>query len=209
MIKKLCKYIPVYILIFCLALSAAHAENSTSDVPQAEANSTVSTGDCFYAYEDMTVYNNGGIVYSTGATVYNNGGTVYQKGGTVYNNGGSVYAASGRVFNNSGTVYRHDAEVLAFEENAESCRLLGYYELKLGGYYEPYVELDGVTVEPGSEKMIISEDSMCRITPFDGVRIMKASSDSGKITYDRKDGSVLLTDVDGDTTLTLSIQTDK
>ena len=154
----------------------------------------------------MTVYNNGGIVYNTLGTVYNNGGIVYSNGGTVYNNGGSVYADSGRVFNNSGTVYNHEAEVLSFAENAADSRVLGYYELKLADYYEPYVLLEGVTVQPGSEMMIISEDSVCRITPRDGFRILKAKASAGTVTYNREDGSVLLTGVDADMTLTLTIR---
>ena len=212
------KRAPVLLLLTLLLLSltvaalsspSALAEQPLGVAAAEEARSapvTVSAGEGFYSYEGMTVYNNGGTVYNTLGTVYNNGGIVYSNGGTVYNNGGSVYADSGRVFNNSGTVYNHEAEVLSFAENAADSRVLGYYELKLADYYEPYVLLEGVTVQPGSEMMIISEDSVCRITPRDGFRILKAKASAGTVTYHREDGSVLLTGVDADMTLTLTIR---
>ena len=194
------------LLLLCVLPIAANAESETPADSVPSASITVSSEELLYAYDSMTVYNNGGTVYSTGAVVYNNGGTVYQKGGIVYNNGGAVYADTGRVFNNSGTAYRHQAEVLCFEENTDNSRVLGYYEFRFADYYEPYVTFEGLTVEPGSEKMIISEDSVCRITPREGYRIAKAKSDSGDISFNREDGSVVLSNVTADTTLTLTVR---
>ena len=194
------------LLLLCVLPIAANAESDMHADSVPSAPITVSSEEQLYAYDGMMVYNNGGTVYSTGAIVYNNSGTVYQKGGIVYNNGGAVYADTGRVYNNSGTVYRHEADVLFFEENEENIRVLGYYEFRFADYYEPYVTFEGLTVEPGSEKMIISEDSVCRITPREGYRIAKAKSDSGDISFNREDGSVVLSNVTADTTLTLTIR---
>ena len=155
----------------------------------------------------MLVENNGGTVYSTGAEVQNNGGTVYSSGGTVRNNGGVVYAKGGTVYNDGGTVYNDGAEVLVLDpDSAYESLVFGYYELKLAGYYEPYVTLEGVTTEPGSERMIISEDTVCRITPKAGFRIAGADSSFGDLLWG-EDGSVSLVHVNGDTTLTLEIET--
>ena len=173
----------------------------------ASAPVSVSPGETIYSYEGMTVYNNGGEVYNHLGTVFNNAGTVYNTGGTVFNNGGIVYANSGVVFLNGGTVYNNEATVYTSgtEDGADRGRILGYYELKLADYYEPYVTLDGVTTEPGSEKMIISEDSVCHVTPKDGYRIAGAESGCGDLIYD-EDGSVFLVNVTGDTTLRLEIE---
>ena len=181
--------------------SPADAEPASSDPV------TVSAEETFYAYEGMSVYNNGGTVFNNLATVYNNGGTVYNNGGTVYNNGGAVYANSGTVYLNAGTVYNHEAEVFSREDavSSGSSRVLGYYELRFAGYYEPYVVLDGVTVEPGSEQMIITEDSVCRLTPRPGILIAGARTDTGDLYFDETDGSISLINVDGDTTLALAI----
>ncbi len=187
------------------------AESAAPSVPEADSETaspvTVSEGETFYAYEGMSVYNNGGTVFNNLATVYNNGGTVFNNGGTVFNNGGTVYANSGTVYLNEGTVYNHEAEVLSRDDAVSSgkSRILGYYELKLAGYYEPYVEMEGTTVEPGSEKMIITEDTVCRLTPRTGFMIAGARTDAGNLSFDGTDGSVTLTDVNEDTTLSLAI----
>ena len=168
---------------------------------------TVSADEVLYAYEGMLVENNSGTVYSTGAEVQNNGGTVYSNGGIVHNNGGVVYAKGGTVYNDGGTVYNDGAEVLVLDHNSSyESFVFGYYELKLAGYYEPYVTLEGVTTEPGSEMMIISEDTVCRITPKEGFRISDAESSFGDLLWG-EDGSVSLVNVNGDTTLTLEIET--
>ena len=205
MLKRFFTFLFPLLLLFGL-INAVNAEFISPDAVPSEPL-IVSSEEVHYAYEGMIVYNNGGTVYSTDATVYNNGGTVYQKGGIVYNNDGTVYADTGRVFNNSGTVYRHDAEVLSVKENEENCQVLGYYEFRFADYYEPYITFEGLTVEPGSEKMIISEDSVCRVMPREGYRIVKASSDSGSIAFSKEDGSVELTGVTADTTLSLTIRT--
>ncbi len=167
----------------------------------------VSAGETVYSYEGTTVYNNGGTVYNHLGIVFNNAGTVYNTGGTVFNNEGIVYANSGVVFLNGGTVYNNEATVYASgsEDAPDRGRILGYYELKLADYYEPFMTLDGVTTEPGSEKMIISEDSVCHVTPKDGYRIAKAESGSGELIYE-EDGSVFLVNVTGNTTLKLEIE---
>ncbi len=214
MAKRASVLLLLTLLLLSLTVAALSSPSALAEQPLGvaaaeEARSapvTVSAGEGFYSYEGMTVYNNGGTVYNTLGTVYNNGGIVYSNGGTVYNNGGSVYADSGRVFNNSGTVYNHEAEVLTFAENAADSRVLGYYELKLADYYEPYVLLEGVTVQPGSEMMIISEDSVCRITPKEGWRIANAESTSGELTRNNSDGSITLQNVTGDTVLTLEME---
>ena len=205
MTKRFFSFVFLFLLLFC-GTDAVNAESDAAEEKVTADPVIVSPGELLYAYDGMTVFCNGGTVYSTGAAVYNNGGTVYQKGGIVYNNGGAVYADTGRVFNNSGTVYRHEAEVLCFEENAENSRVLGYYEFRFADYYEPYITFEGLTVEPGSEKMIISEDSVCRVMPKEGYRIAGAKSDSGSIVYSREDGSVLLIGVTADTTLSLTIR---
>ena len=167
---------------------------------------TVSPGEVLYAYEGMRVENNAGTVYNSGADVYNSGGTVYSSSGSVHNNGGIVYARGGTVYNNGGTVYNKGAEVLVLDNGSYGkSTILGYYELKLADYYEPYVTLEGVTTEPGAEMMIISEDSVCHITAKPGYRISGAESTFGDIIWG-EDGSVSLVNVTGDTTLTLSIE---
>ena len=155
----------------------------------------------------MAVRNDGGTVYSTGATVTNMGGTVFCNGGTVYNYGGKVYARAGTVFNHAGTVYNDGADIIVLpEDDPQESRIYGYYELKLAGYYEPYVTLEGVVNEPGAESMIISEDSVCRITPKEGWHIANAETTSGELVWNDADGSVLLMNVTGDTVLTLEIE---
>ena len=167
----------------------------------------VSAGNTIYAYEWMAVRNDGGTVYSTGATVTNMGGTVFCNGGTVYNYGGRVYARAGTVFNHAGTVYNDGADIIVLpEDDSQESRIYGYYELKLADYYEPYVTLEGVVNEPGAESMIISEDSVCRVTPKQGWQIVNAETISGELVRNNADGSVLLTNVTGDTLLTLEIE---
>ena len=197
-------------VLFLLLLATVPALAAAPQPEQADLSLsdpvTVSAGERVYTYEGMVVYNNGGTVYATLSTVYNNGGTVYQNGGTVYNNGGKVYAAAGVVYQNSGTVYQNHASVYAHEEDdTADSHIYGYYELRLADYYEPYVTIEGVTTEPGSEMMIISEDSVCHITAKPGYRISGAESTFGDIIWG-EDGSVSLVNVTGDTTLTLSIE---
>ena len=167
----------------------------------------VAAGDTFYAYEGMTVRTDGGTVYSTGATVTNVGGTVFCSGGTVHNFGGTVYARAGTVFNHAGTVYNDGADIIVLpEDDPLESHIYGYYELKLAGYYEPYVTMEGVVNEPGAESMIISEDSVCRIIPKQNFRILDAETTSGELTRNDADGSVTLQNVTGDTLLTLKIE---
>ena len=133
-------------------------------------------------------------------------GTVFCNGGTVYNYGGKVYARAGTVFNHAGTVYNDGADIIVLpEDDSQESRIYGYYELKLAGYYEPYVTVEGVVNEPGAESMIISEDSVCRITPKEGWHIANAETTSGELVWNDADGSVLLMNVTGDTVLTLEI----
>ena len=166
-----------------------------------------SEGSTLYAYEGMTVQNDGGTVYSTGATVTNYGGTVFCNGGTVYNYSGTVYAKAGTVLSSSGTVYNGGADIVLLPgDKSQESRICGYYELKLAGYYEPYVSLEGVLTEPGSEMMVISEDSICHILPREGYRIVRAETEAGELIRDEADGSIFLVNVDGDTVLTLEIE---
>ena len=169
---------------------------------------TANADQVLYAYEGMTVFNNAGVVYSNLAVVYNNGGTVYSNEGTVYNNGGIVYANGGTVYNNAGTVYNNGALIFGFGGDVADSVIFGCYELKFADYYEPFIELDGANIEPGSEKMLVSEDGICRISPAPGYRIAGAETNAGVITRDEEDGSMLLSEVDADVTLTLSIQTE-
>ena len=171
---------------------------------------TVAPGETAYAYEGMTVYNNGGTVFNNLAVVYNNGGTVYTNGGTVYNNAGVVYANHGSVFNNAGKVYNNEASVFSFSDDdiVSSSRVFRYYELKFADYYEPFILADGVVVEPGSERMLIGEDSVCRISPYPGFVLKAAETDAGDLIWDNEDGSVSLANVDADTTLKLTLQAD-
>ncbi|MBR4474170.1 MAG: hypothetical protein IKS55_11085 [Oscillospiraceae bacterium] len=204
--KKLFIMILVLLLAACLLPAAAGARNDPAAKPESKIL-TVAEGETAYSYEGMTVYNNGGTVYNRDAAVYNNGGIVYNNGsGIVYNNAGTVYAAAGTVFNNAGKVYRRDAEVFSFDtEDAEGC-ILGYYEFRFAGYYEPYVTVEGLTTEPGAESMIISEDSVCRVTPRSGWEIRDASCTVGSIDRNGRDGSVTLRNVTADTVLTLQIE---
>ena len=151
----------------------------------------------------MTVYCNGGTVYSRDSLVYNNGGVVYQNGGTVYNNTGTVYAVKGTVYNIDGTVYREDAKVYRVPNG--SGRVLRFHELRFADYYAPYVDVEGVTTEPGAERMIIGEDLVCRVSPKSGYRIADASADVGELVRS-PDGSVSLTKITSDTVLTLTIE---
>ena len=153
---------------------------------------TANADQVLYAYEGMTVFNNAGVVYSNLAVVYNNGGTVYSNEGTVYNNGGIVYANGGTVYNNAGTVYNNGALIFGFGGDVADSVIFGCYELKFADYYEPFIELDGI----------------CRISPAPGYRIAGAETNAGVITRDEEDGSMLLSEVDADVTLTLSIQTE-
>ncbi len=93
------------------------AVTSSADIGMPEDGCvTVSAEETFYATEGMTVYNNGGTVYSNLATIYNNGGTVYSNDGLVYNNAGLAYSNGGIVYNNLGTVYSNGAAVYGFED---------------------------------------------------------------------------------------------
>ena len=95
-----------------------HYDTSADSVPfsASEESLFVSTGETVYAYENMTVYNNGGTVYSNLATIYNNGGIVYGNNSTIFNNSGTVYANMGTVYNNAGTVFNNGAAVYGFED---------------------------------------------------------------------------------------------
>ena len=179
-----------------------------SEAPLPESEPVLVSADAaIYAYEGMAIRNDGGTVYSTGATVTNIGGTVFCNGGTVYNYGGRVYARAGTVYNYAGTVYNDGADIIVLpEDETQESRIYGYYELKFAGYYEPYVTLEGVVNEPGAESMIISEDSLCRVTPKEGWRIANAETTSGELVRNDADGSVLLMNVTGDTVLTLEIE---
>lgn len=181
---------------------------SETSVPEAEPEPVlVPAGSTLYAYEGMIVRSDGGTVYSTGAIVTNVGGTVFCNGGTVHNFGGVVYAKAGTVFNHAGTVYNDGADIIVLpEDDPLESHIFGYYELKLAGYYEPYVTLTGVVNEPGAESMIISEDSVCLITPKENFRIVNAESTSGELIRNDADGSVTLQNVTGDTVLTLEIE---
>lgn len=183
-------------------------DSKTQDKPVSSSFNhtvTVKQGESVYSYHDMTVFNDGGTVYNSLGIVFNNYGIVYNNGGIVFNNGGTVYADSGTVFLNGGTVYNNDAKIITSDEPVEENGIVyGYYELKLADYYAPYVDLEGTTTEPGSEKMIISEDTVCRITPHPGYCIENADATVGRISME-SDGSVILTDVNSDTILTLEI----
>ena len=168
---------------------------------------TVLADDIFYAYEGMVVFNNGGTVYNNLAVVYNNGGVVYNNLGTVYNNGGIVYANGGKVCNNGGKVYNNDALIYSFDGDVETPMIYGYYEFKFAGFYEPFMTFDGLVSEPGAEKMIISEDSVCSIVPYPGFIIADAEADSGEIAWD-EEGGLTLSGVTSDVTLTLTFQTE-
>ena len=180
---------------------------ASSSVIEASDPVKVSVDEVLYAYEGMVVENNGGTVYCTGAEVSNNGGIVFCSSGTVYNNGGTVYAKAGTVISSGGKIYNDAAEIVLLQgvKDAEN-QIYGYYELKLADYYEPYVVLDGVVCEPGSERMIIGEDCVWRGTPRAGDRISGASSDSGELIWSEEDGSVSLINVTEDTTLRLEIE---
>ncbi len=171
---------------------------------------TVSAGEAFYAYEGMTVYNNGGTVYNNAGTVFNNAGTVFNNGGTVYNNAGTVYANTGLVYNNAGDIYTNGAEVFSFTEDAavSSSRVYDYHELKFADYYEPFILVDGVFVEPGAESMLIGENMTCHISPYPGIILKAAETEAGTLIWDSEDGSLYLSHVDADTTLTLTLQAD-
>ena len=200
--KKLFITILVLLLVACLLSATAGAEKD----PAAEAEGktlTVAEGETAYSYEGMTVYCNGGTVYSRDSLVYNNGGVVYQNGGTVYNNTGTVYAVKGTVYNIDGTVYREDAKVHRVPNG--SGRVLRFHELRFADYYAPYVDVEGVTTEPGAERMIIGEDLVCRVIPKASYSIAGASSDAGEIVRN-PDGSISLSKVDTDTVLTLTIK---
>ena len=169
---------------------------------------TVAQGETAYAYEGMTVFNNGGTVYNNLATVYNNSGTVYTNGGTVYNNAGVVYANNGSVFNNAGKVYNNDAVIFSFSDDdiISSSRIFRYYELKFADYYEPFILTDGAVVEPGSERMLVGEDSVFHICPYPGFLLKAAETDAGDLIWNNEDGSVSLANVDADVTLKLTLQ---
>ena len=198
------KKLSVLLLMLLLAAGLVPAACSAAAPAEEAAGKTLAAAEdeTVYAYEGMTVFNNGGTVYNTLGTVYNNGGTVYSNGGTVYNNTGTVYAAKGTVWNIDGTVYREDAEVHRVRNGSGS--VLRFFELRFADYYNPFVSVEGVTTEPGAERMIIGEDQVCRVIPKTGYTIAQASSDAGEIVRNQ-DGSVSLTGVSADTVLTLQI----
>ena len=206
--RKLPAILLMCMLLLCLLSVSALAAPAVVQEEAAPADGvegevlTVAEGESVYAYEGMTVFNNGGTVYNTLGTVYNNGGTVYHNGGTVYNNTGTVYANKGTVCNINGTVYKHEAKVTRVPGG--SGRVLRYYELRFADYYAPYVDVEGVTTEPGAEKMIIGEDQVCRVIPKNGYTIATASSDDGEIVRNQ-DGSVSLMNVGADTVLVLKV----
>ena len=188
---------------------AVVVSSDTDAVLAADADTlTVAQGETAYAYEGMVVFNNGGTVYNNLATVYNNGGTVYSNGGTVYNNAGVVYANDGSVYNNAGKVYNNEAVIFSFSDDdiVSSSRIFRYYELKFADYYEPFILTDGLVVEPGSERMLIGEDSVCRISPYPGFVLKAAETSAGDLIWNNEDGSVSLANVDADTTLKLTLQ---
>lgn len=199
------KKLSVILFMIVLAAGLVPAAAGVGTAPAGEAEGsilTVAEDETAYAYEGMTVFCNGGTVYNTLGTVYNNGGTVYSNGGTVYNNTGTVYAAKGTVWNIDGTVYREEAEVHRVRNG--SGRVLRYYELRFADYYAPFVSVEGVTTEPGAERMIIGEDQVCRVIPKTGYTIAQASSDAGEIVRNQ-DGSVSLLNVGADTVLALKV----
>ena len=200
--KKLFLVVLIILLAACLLPAAAGAEKDPSAETEGKTL-TVAEGETAYSYEGMTVYCNGGTVYSRDSTVYNNGGTVYQNGGTVYNNTGIVYAVKGTVYNIDGTVYREDAKVHRVPNG--SGRVLRFHELRFADYYAPYVDVEGVTTEPGAERMIIGEDLDCRVSPKPGYSIADASANAGEIIRN-PDGSISLSKVNADTVLTLTIK---
>lgn len=198
------KKLSVLLLMLLLAGSLVPAACSAAAPAEEAAGKTLTAAEdeTVYAYEGMTVFNNGGTVYNTLGTVYNNGGTVYSNGGTVYNNTGTVYAAKGTVWNIDGTVYREDAEVHRVRNGSGS--VLRFFELRFADYYTPFVSVEGVTTEPGAERMIIGEDQVCRVIPKTGYTIAQASSDAGEIVRNQ-DGSVSLLNVGADTVLALKV----
>lgn len=200
--KKLFLIVLIILLAACLVPAAAGAEKDPAAEPESKTF-MVAEGETAYSYEGMTVYCNGGTVYSRDSTVFNNGGTAYQNGGTVYNNTGTVYAVKGTVYNIDGTVYREDARVYRVRNG--SGRVLRFFELRFADYYAPYVSVEGVTTEPGAERMIIGEDLVCLVSPKAGYVIKDASSDAGEIVRN-PDGSISLSKVDADTVLTLTIE---
>ena len=201
-LKKPLVFLLILTLLFCLLPPSALAAPDAAQEESELQTLTVAEDESVYAYEGMTVYCNGGTVYNSLGTVYNNGGTVYLNGGTVYNNTGTVYANKGSVYNIDGTVYRNEAAVHRVRSGCG--RVLRYYELRFAEYYAPYVDVEGVTTEPGAEKMIIGEDQVCLVTPKSGYIITDATAESGEIVRNR-DGSISLEKVDGDTVLTLII----
>ncbi len=66
------------------------------------------------------------------------------------------------------------------------------------------MSVEGVTTEPGAERMIIGEDQVCRVIPKTGYTIAQASSDAGEIVRNQ-DGSVSLLNVGADTVLALKV----
>ena len=191
------KKLSVLLLMLLLAAGLVPAACSAAAPAEEAAGKTLTAAEdeTVYAYEGMTVFNNGGTVYNTLGTVYNNGGTVYSNGGTVYNNTGTVW-------NIDGTVYREDAEVHRVRNGSGS--VLRFFELRFADYYTPFVSVEGVTTEPGAERMIIGEDQVCRVIPKTGYTIAQASSDAGEIVRNQ-DGSVSLLNVGADTVLALKV----
>ena len=155
-----------------------------------------------YAMPGQTVYNNGGTVYNNGALVYNNGGLVYLNDGVVYNNGGIVYANGGTVYNNGGVVYRNEALVYTFgEDEVLESHIYGYYSVTMAEDYSALADFEGL-----ENDLYLTEDSVCTITPHEGLLLVSAEADAGVLT-ENEDGSWTLEQVDADLTLTLSFRT--
>ena len=94
---------------------AVSVEESAPD--QEPGSVTVGFGETYYAREGLTVFNDGGTVYSNFCVVYNNGGLVYANDSIVYNNAGTVYANGGTIYNNAGEVFSNAAIVFGFDNN--------------------------------------------------------------------------------------------
>ena len=161
---------------------------------------TVSEEEVFYAGTEDTVYNNGGTVYNNGGTVYNNGGTVYNNGGLVYNNGGVTYSNSGTVYNNGGTVYSNGALVYTFADDVEESHIFGFHRVSTAADYSAFAEIEGL-----AEQGLLGPDEVCTVTPKEGYKLLQAEADGGTLT-ENEDGSVTLSEVDADVTLTLTFQ---
>ena len=181
--------------------AAAPAEDE-EDEEEEDGPVIVAEEESAYAMPGQTVYNNGGTVYNNGALVYNNGGLVYLNDGVVYNNGGVVYANGGTVYNNGGVVYRNEALVYTFgEDEVLESHIYGYYTVTMAEDYSALADFEGL-----ENDLYLTEDSVCTITPHEGLLLVSAEADAGVLT-ENEDGSWTLEQVDADLTLTLSFRT--